>query len=98
MTIRNLSDLAPYREAILALAREYKAGNVRVFGSVARDEAEPDSDIDLLVDFAPDYSLRHLIRLTQDLERLLGQPVEVVIAGQLREELRDRILADATPL
>jgi len=70
---------------------------VRVFGSVARGEASQSSDIDLLVDFESGSSLFDLLHLTEELEQLLGHPVDVVSAGGLRE--RDqRILAEAVEL
>lgn len=86
------------RDDILRIAAQYKAHNVRVFGSVARGEARPDSDIDLLVDFQPDYKLRDHIGLTVKLRELLGRSVEVAVAENLRDELRPFILADAIPL
>lgn len=86
------------RQEILRLAAQHGASNVRVFGSVARGEATDVSDIDFLVDFPPDYSLWDRIGLKQDLEDLLGRNVDVVLAGQLREMIRDEILSDAVPL
>ncbi len=86
------------REAILQLATRYGASNVRVFGSIARGEAKPESDVDLLVDFKPDYRLWDHIGLKQDLEDLLGRKVDVVIAKNIREEFRAGILHDAVAL
>ena len=86
------------REAILRLAEQYGASNVRVFGSVARGEARPDSDIDLLVDFRSDYRLWDKIGLKQDIEALLGRKVDIVHARFIRKELAPGILRDAVPL
>lgn len=86
------------REAILALARRYRASNVRVFGSVARGEARPDSDLDLLVDFAPDYTLWDKIGLIQDLRALMGRRVDVAVAEDLRAHLREAVLREAVAL
>ncbi|MCC6803641.1 MAG: nucleotidyltransferase family protein, partial [Anaerolineae bacterium] len=86
------------RDEILWLARKHGASNVRVFGSVARGEASEASDIDFLVDFPADYSLWDRIGLKQDLEDLLGRPVDVVLAERLREILRDDILRESIPL
>jgi hypothetical protein len=66
--------------------------NVRVFGSVARGEAHEASDIDLLVDFAPHFSLLQLAGLVNDLEHILGYRVQIASAAHLREELRSSIL------
>ncbi len=83
------------REQILQLASRYGATNVRVFGSVARGDAQPDSDLDLLVNFHESIALRDMIRLTNGLQALLGRRVEVVNEADLREELRPYILREA---
>ncbi|MDX2137735.1 MAG: nucleotidyltransferase family protein [Chloroflexota bacterium] len=93
-----LARLREQRDTIIALAERYGASNVRVFGSVARNEATPESDVDLLVEFASDYKLRDLIRLTQALQNLIQHRVEVVDQTNIREELRRHIMRDATPL
>jgi predicted nucleotidyltransferase len=69
-----------------------------VFGSVARGEARPDSDVDLPVDFQPGYRLWDKIGLKQDIEELVGRKVDVVHAPFLREELAPDILKDAVRL
>ena len=70
---------------------------VRLFGSLARGEERPGSDVDLLIDFDRESSLFDLIRLKRELEELLGLPVDVVSTGGLKE--RDaRILAEAVDL
>jgi len=86
------------RQEILRLAEKRGAFNVRVFGSVTRGEATPESDIDFLVDFEPDYRLLDQIGLMVDLSELLGRKVDVAVAHNLRDELQPYILADATPL
>ncbi len=86
------------RDEILRLAEQYGASNVRVFGSVARGEARPDSDIDLLVDFKPDYRLWDKIGLKQDLEDLLGRKVDLVHAAFIRDEIAPTILREAVAL
>lgn len=86
------------REEILRLAARHGAYNVRVFGSVARGEARPDSDVDLLVEMEKGRSLLDLVGLWQDLEEMLGRKVDVLTDGGLSPYLRDRIYAEATPL
>ena len=86
------------REDILHTAAEYGAYNVRVFGSVARGEADSESDIDLLVDMEPGRSLFDLGGLLTDLEELLGCNVDVVTERGLRDRIRDRVLKEAVPL
>ena len=86
------------REEILALAAHHGYRNVRVFGSVARGEERPDSDIDLLVEVQPGTSLLDHVALMQDLEDLLGRKVDVVSEGALHWFIRDRVLAEAKPV
>lgn len=97
-TIPTLDDLRARRAEIIALAESYGVRNVRVFGSVARGDAAAGSDVDLLVDLPPRFSLLMFSSLVQDLRDLLGFPVELASAAHLRDELKHRILRDAQPL
>lgn len=93
-----LEALRARRAEILALAERYGVSNVRVFGSVARGEATPSSDVDLLVDLPTGFTLLKLSGLVRALREQLGCPVEVTSAQHLRPELRSAILRDAQPL
>ncbi|MHB8629192.1 MAG: nucleotidyltransferase family protein [Aggregatilineales bacterium] len=94
-----LTALRAKRDQILALAAHYKASNVRVFGSVARGDATPESDVDLLVNFREGASLYDLSGLRLDLIDLLGVQVDVVSDHPgLRERFRRRINKEAVPL
>jgi predicted nucleotidyltransferase len=86
------------REEIIALAAKHKAENVRVFGSVARGEANENSDVDLLVNFLPGASLFDLIDLKEDAEQLLGTSVDIVSEGGISPFLEQRILSEAVDL
>lgn len=86
------------RRELLDLARRYGARNVRVFGSVARGEARPDSDVDLLIDLEPGRTLLDLIGLRQDASELLGVDVDVVTLDMLREPVRHEAERDAVPV
>jgi uncharacterized protein len=86
------------RDQIMRLAAECGAGNVRVFGSVARGETDSRSDVDLLVDLEPGRSLLDLARLQRKLEELLAIPVDVVSSRGLRDRVRETVLRDALPL
>ncbi|MCC6627808.1 MAG: nucleotidyltransferase domain-containing protein [Chloroflexi bacterium] len=86
------------REEIIRVAAAHGARNVRVFGSVARGEADADSDVDFLVDLEPGRSLLDLGGLLSDLETLLDRPVDVVTERGLRARIRDRVLREAIPL
>ena len=86
------------REAILSLAARRGARNVRIFGSAARGDAGPDSDVDFLVDLDADRSLLDLGGLLMDLRELLGRDVDVVTEPSLHWYIRDRILREAVPL
>lgn len=86
------------RDDIFRLSELHGARNVRVFGSVARDEAGPASDIDFLVDLEQGRSLLDLGGLLVDLERLLGRRVDIVTERGLHWYLRDTIIKEARPL
>ena len=86
------------RRQILDITDRYGVSNVRVFGSAARDEAGPDSDVDLLVNLGPGLSLLSYVALKQDLEDLLGVAVDVVDEGSLHRRIRERVLQEALPL
>jgi predicted nucleotidyltransferase len=85
-------------EEILAAAARHGAGNVRLFGSVARGEEEGDSDVDVLVDLEPGRSLLDLGALLMDLQDLLGCPVDVVTEDGLHWYIRERVLREAVPI
>ncbi len=86
------------REEILRIAAQHGAHNVRVFGSVARGDARPDSDVDLLVEMESGRSLLDLGGLLMDLQALLGREVDVVTDKGLRDRIRARVLQEAKPL
>ncbi len=86
------------REEILALAEKHGAGNIRLFGSIARGDNTELSDVDFLVKMDQGRNLWDLIGLTQNLEQLLHCKVDVVTEGGLSPYLRERILASAAPL
>lgn len=103
MTTRPASDTAPSlellrerREELRAVAAKHGASNVRVYGSVARGQAGPESDIDLLVDLEEGRSLLDLAALHLELEELLGFPVE--IGTDVKPRLRERVRAEAVAL
>jgi predicted nucleotidyltransferase len=86
-----------HRAAITELARAHRGRSVSMFGSAARGDDRPDSDIDLLVEFEPGSSLFDLLHLQDDLEALLGCRVDVVSTGGLKAR-DDDILRQAVPL
>lgn len=93
-----LDQLRQRREEIVQLARQYGAHDVRVFGSVARGDARPDSDLDILVRFERGRSLFDQAGFELDLETLLGCAVDIVSEGGISPHLKDRIHAEAVPL
>jgi predicted nucleotidyltransferase len=86
------------REEILQAAARHGARGVRIFGSFARGEAEPDSDLDVLVDLEPGRNLFDLGGLLMDLQDILGRRVDVVTEGSLHWYIRDRVLNEAVAL
>lgn len=81
------------RQEILAIAQRHGASTVRVFGSVARGEADADSDLDLLVDLAPGHGLLALCALEREIGELLGCRVEA--GTSLYPAVRARVLREA---
>jgi len=86
------------RNAILDAARRHGARNVRVFGSVARDEDDDRSDLDFLVEMEPGRSLLDHAALLLDLEQLLGCKVDVLSEKGIKARIRERVLREARPL
>jgi uncharacterized protein len=86
------------RSEILRIATEHGAHNVRVFGSVARGEAGPESDVDILVTMEKRRNLLDLAGFWQDIEELLGRKADVISDGGVSPYLRERILSEAVPL
>lgn len=90
--------LASHRAELMRAAAAHLARNLRVFGSVARGDDRPDSDVDFLVEFDPNASLLDLIGLQQDIEAILGRRADVITPNGISPFLRDRILREARPL
>ncbi len=90
--------LGDKRAEIIAIAAKHRASNVRVFGSVARGDADEDSDVDFLVVLHPEASLMDHAALLVELEELLGRKVDVAPECCLRPRARARILKEAVPL
>ena len=86
------------REKILQIAARYGARNVRLFGSTARGDLRPESDVDLLVDLEPDRSLFDLGGLLSEVSELLGCEVDVVTEKGLRPRIREQVLREAVRL
>lgn len=86
------------RDDVLRIAARHGARNVRVFGSVARGDADEKSDIDLLVEFEPGRSLLDHAGLWMDLQELLGCKVDVVSERGIKPRIRERVLQEAFPL
>jgi uncharacterized protein len=86
------------RRALVAAAAAHEVTNLRVFGSVARGEDRPDSDLDLLVDMPPDMGLLGLGRVQAELEAILGATVDLVPASDLKPEVRARAERDLVAL
>ena len=95
MPSNDLSDKIP---EIRRLAEAHGVNRLRIFGSRARYAGTQRSDLDLLVDLAPDRDLLDLIAFKLDVEDLLGHRVDVLTEAALSPYLRDRVLAEARPL
>jgi predicted nucleotidyltransferase len=90
--------LAGKRDDILRIAAKHGVGDIRVFGSVARGEAGPQSDVDFLIEIIGDTPPWFPGGLIADLEDLLGRRVDVVAPSWLNEIIKAGVLAEAVPL
>lgn len=98
LRIRPSERLRRHRDDVLALVARHHADSPRIFGSAARGEDGPDSDLDILVDFADEARFFDEIGLRLALSDLLGVEVDLVGSDALRGEFRDRVLREAVPL
>jgi uncharacterized protein len=94
----NLEQLRARREQILATARRHGARTLRVFGSVARGDADVESDVDFLVELEPGRSLLDQGALLMELQEQLGCRVDVMTEAGLRASVRARVLQEAIAL
>lgn len=83
---------------IVEIGRRYGISNVRVFGSVARDEADEHSDLDLLIDVGPDCGYFEMAGFALDVEQLVGVFTQVATPNGLKKRLRPKILTEAIAL
>jgi len=94
----NRTELMSKRDQILKIAAKRGAKRIRLFGSAARGDSGPGSDVDFLVEFEPGRSLLDQGGLLMDLQELLGCKVDVVSERALRPQYRERVLREAVPL
>jgi len=86
------------RNAIKEIAQRYNATNLRIFGSMARGDAGPDSDVDILADLDTNTSLLDRIALSQEIEDLLGRKIDLVTPDKLHRIIKDKIINEAVSL
>ena len=86
------------RENILKIAKAHGATNLKIFGSYARGDEKPGSDIDLLVELEPGRSLLDIIAIKQDIEDMINRKVDVVTADALSPYIREEIMQEAIAL
>lgn len=98
LTIRPSVKVDQHRESIRSLVAQHHAVEPRIFGSVARGEDEPESDVDFLVEFTDDASVLDEVGLRLALADLLHVNVDVVAADSLRGQIRERVLREAVPV
>jgi predicted nucleotidyltransferase len=96
--MRPSAALELYRDDIRRIVLENRSTNPRVFGSTLRGDDDESSDLDLLIDPAPDTSLMDLASIQDDLQQLLGVPVDVLTPMSLPESFRSRIISEARPV
>ena len=99
LVVRGLLDA--HRGELDALFVKYGAVNPRVFGSVARGETDPESDVDIMVDLLPDHPHSELVRisgLTVEIRDVLGRDVDVFASELMRGRVSATAIRDAVPL
>lgn len=87
-----------HRQQIIDIVSANRASNPRLFGSVARGDATPTSDIDILIDLEQGASYFDLGRIQSSVEELVGHRVDVVPSRTLRDEVRENVMAEVVPL
>ena len=87
--------LKAHRNTIRSIVQAHHASNVRVFGSVLRNEDTEESDLDLLIDPDPKATLFDIGAIRHELQQLLNIPIDVLTPNALPEKLRTQILAEA---
>lgn len=93
-----LSKLQNRRQEIMEIAKRHGVGEVKVFGSVVRNEDDENSDIDMIVSFERGRSLFDLINFKDDMFKLLERPVDVVTEKSLNHFIKDDVLGEAIML
>ncbi|RJO74554.1 MAG: nucleotidyltransferase [Myxococcales bacterium] len=96
MTVRER--IRSKRREIDTIAKRYGVTSIRLFGSVARGDDRPESDIDLLIEVEPGRGLLDHAGFTIEMQKLLGVHVDVVTKGGLKDRLRDHVLSEAVSL
>lgn len=86
------------RRRLLDAAGKHGVGHLRAFGSLARGEADAESDVDLLVDLKPGHTLLDLAAFRREAAAILDLPVDVATPDMLKDRIRDRVLSEALPL
>lgn len=92
------SVLKSKRDSILSIAAKHGAKDIRIFGSFARGEDKPGSDVDFIVNLEEGRSLFDLISLKNDLEELLGRKVDVVTEDSLHWYIKKKIIQEAAEI
>jgi predicted nucleotidyltransferase len=94
----SLAEVRRHRAQILTIGQRFGVRNIRVFGSVARNNADSDSDLDLLIDVAPGHGYFDMTGFALEVEDLLGVFTQVATVNGLKLRIRDRVLAEAVPV
>ncbi|MDQ2707557.1 MAG: nucleotidyltransferase family protein [Actinomycetota bacterium] len=94
----SLAEVRQHRTQVLAIGERFGVGNIRVFGSVARNDADIDSDLDLLIDVEPGHGYFDMTGFALEVEDLLGVFTQVATVAGLKLSIRDRVLAEAVPV
>jgi uncharacterized protein len=95
---RTVAEIRKHRRALIEIARRHGAHNLRLFGSVARGDDRPESDVDVLVDLEPGRTLLDLVALRREAGQIVGREVDVATAQTLSDDVLRAAEHDAVPL
>ncbi len=93
-----LNEIANHREEILELARKYGVKDVRIFGSVARGEEIPESDIDLLINVEEDCDPFGFLKFQREVSSIMNRKVDIVFESGIYHLMKDSIMEEVRPL
>jgi predicted nucleotidyltransferase len=98
MKAQTILSIDEIKKIVLPVLRRHDVRHAAIFGSVARGDASPSSDLDLLVDLPTGKTLLDLVGLQLDLQDLLGYDIDVVTYPELHPRMQERVFREQVPI